>query len=42
MALQRALNPHHWPEFEAIAANRFGVQTTSRAALRLAMCASPR
>ncbi len=41
-ALQRALNPHHWPEFEAIAANGFGVQTTGRAALRLALRASQR
>lgn len=41
-ALQRALNPQHWPEFEAIAANGFGVQTTGRAALRLAIRASQR
>ncbi len=41
-ALQRALNPHHWPEFEAIASLGFGVQTTSRAALRLALHACKR
>ena len=41
-ALQRTLNPHHWPEFEAIAALGFGVQTTSREALRLALRASQR
>jgi signal recognition particle receptor subunit beta len=35
--LQRALNPRQWPEFEAIAANGFGVQTTSRAAIKLAV-----
>ncbi len=40
--LQRTLNPHHWPEFEAIAALGFGVQTTSREALRLALRASQR
>ena len=40
--LQRALNPRHWPEFEAIAAHGFGVQTTSRAAIKLALRATQR
>jgi mutual gliding-motility protein MglA len=39
-ALQRALNPRNWPEFEAIAAHGFGVQTTGRAALRMALRAT--
>ncbi len=40
--LQRALNPRSWPEFEAIAAQGFGVQTTARAAMKLAMRAALR
>ena len=40
--LQRALNPHGWPEFEAIAAQGFGVQTTARAAMKLALRATRR
>ncbi len=40
--LQRALNPRQWPEFEAIAAHGFGVQTTSRAAIKLALRATQR
>ncbi len=35
--LQRALNPHGWPELEAIAVQGFGVQTTSRTAMKLAI-----
>ena len=35
--LQRALNPRGWPEYEAIAVGGFGVQTTGRAAMQLAM-----
>lgn len=35
--MQRALNPHGWPEFEAVASLGFGVQTTARAAIRLAV-----
>lgn len=35
--LQKALNPHGWPEFEAIALRGFGVETTGRAAMRLAV-----
>ena len=35
--LQRAINPRGWPEFEAIAAQGFGVQTTGRAAMKLAV-----
>jgi signal recognition particle receptor subunit beta len=41
-ALQRALNPRGLPEFEAIAANGFGVQTTARAAMKLALRAIQR
>ncbi len=40
--LQRALNPRQWPEYEAIAARGFGVQTTSRAAIKLALRATQR
>ncbi len=40
--LQRTLNPRHWPEFEAIAARGFGVQTTSRAAIKLALRSTQR
>ena len=35
--LQRALNPKGWPEFEAIATRGFGVETTGRMAMRLAV-----
>lgn len=35
--MQRALNPHGWPEFEAVALHGIGVQTTARAALKLAV-----
>lgn len=40
--LQRAVNRRNWPEFEAIAAQGFGVQTTGRAAIRLALRATQR
>lgn len=35
--MQRVLNPHGWPEYEAVALHGIGVQTTSRAALKLAV-----
>ena len=35
--MQRAFNRHGWPEYEAVAAHGIGVQTTARAALKLAM-----
>lgn len=35
--LQRGLNAHGWPEFEAVASQGFGVQTTARAAIKLAV-----
>lgn len=35
--MQRALNPRGWPEYEAIAVQGFGVQTTGRAAMQLAL-----
>jgi hypothetical protein len=35
--MQRVLNPHGWPEYEAVALHGLGVQTTSRAALKLAV-----
>lgn len=41
-ALQRALNPRGLPEFEAIAARGFGVQTTARAAMKLSLRAVQR
>lgn len=35
--LQRALNHHGWPEFEGVASLGIGVQTTARAAIKLAV-----
>lgn len=35
--LQRALNVHAWPEFEAVASLGVGVETTARAAIKLAV-----
>jgi mutual gliding-motility protein MglA len=40
--MQRALNPHGWPEFEAVASSGIGVQTTAREALKLAVRALQR